>query len=118
MKETFIDVESARTFQELTRDLAVQGQMLTVENGTLIVQGDVSTSQAVAKRIINEHRETVNRIARDAGGELRTDRMPEIYMRIGADIVDGGEELLLTSSRWAAWVPDNFDPQRASADSR
>lgn len=85
-----------------------------------LVDGLVSTNakDELAKRIINQHRETADRIARDAGGELRTDRVPEWYIRRGADIVAGGEDLLLTASRWEVWVPDNFDPERAAADSR
>lgn len=104
MKIAYIDVESARPESQLTEGL--------------IVQGGTSASQALAKQIIDLHRETADRIAREAGGELRTDHKPEFYLRRGADIVAGGEDLLLTASRWAIWVPDNFDPERASAASR
>lgn len=72
---------------------------------------------ALAKEIINAHREKADAVAVMAGGSLRTDTPPEFYIRRGSDLVAGGD-FLLTASRWDVWVPDNFDPQRASNDSR
>ncbi len=71
----------------------------------------------LASKIVEQHRHTADQIATDAGGSLRTDRVPEFYIRRGSDILVGGD-FLLTASRWEVWVPDNFDPQRASETSR
>lgn len=65
----------------------------------------------LAKEIIDQHRETADKVAADAGGSLRTDRVPEFYIRRGSDIEKGGD-FLLTASRWEAWVPNGFDPAR------
>jgi hypothetical protein len=51
------------------------------------------------------------------GGRLRTDRMPEFYIRRGSDLVEGGDYLLV-ASRWHVDVPNSFDPQHAAARSR
>jgi|SRR6187549_1297605 len=71
----------------------------------------------LAKEIINSHREKADAAASAAGGSLRTDTPPEFYIRRGADLVAGGD-FLLTASRWDVWVPDTFDPARASAATR
>lgn len=69
--------------------------------------------EQLAKDIINSHREKADRVATDAGGQLRTDTAPEFYIRRGSDLVAGGD-FLLSASRWQVWVPDNFDPAIAS----
>jgi hypothetical protein len=71
----------------------------------------------LAKQVIDSHRHRADTVAREAGGELRTDRVPEFYIRRGSDIIDGGD-FLLAASRWEVWAPDNFDPKRASEASR
>jgi hypothetical protein len=71
----------------------------------------------LAKQIIDSHRHRADAVAHEAGGELRTDRVPEFYIRRGSDLVAGGD-FLLSASRWEVWVPDDFDPQRAASDSR
>jgi hypothetical protein len=72
---------------------------------------------ALAKEIINAHREKADAAAAEVGGSLRTDTPPEFYIRRGSDLVAGGD-FLLTASRWDVWVADDFDPARASAATR
>jgi len=71
----------------------------------------------LAKQIIDQHRHRADEVASSAGGELRTDRVPEFYIRRGSDLIKGGD-FLLTASRWECWVPDSFDPQRAAEMTR
>jgi hypothetical protein len=65
--------------------------------------------EELAKKIIDQHRHTADQIVDGVGGSLRTDRVPEFYIRRGSDLIEGGD-FLLTASRWEAWVPDGFDP--------
>lgn len=65
--------------------------------------------EELAKKIIDQHRSRADDAAHLAGGSLRTDTVPEFYIRRGSDIVAGGD-FLLTASRWDVWVPDNFEP--------
>lgn len=96
MKCVEIDVESAIPEGELADGLF-----------------STSMKDELAKKIIDQHRHTADGIARDAGGELRTDSMPEFYIRRGSDVIEGGD-FLLTASRWKVWVPDGFDPARGA----
>lgn len=95
MKSAKIDVESAIPEGELADGLF-----------------STQMKNKLAKDIIDQHRHTADQIARDAGGQLRTDVAPEFYIRRGSDLIEGGD-FLLTASRWDVWVPDNFDPAAA-----
>jgi len=100
MKCVKIDIESA----------IPEGELLDAVSST-------EAKNRLAKQIIDSHRHRADTVAAEAGGELRTDTAPEFYIRRGSDLVDGGD-FLLSASRWDVWVPDDFDPQRAAADSR
>lgn len=100
MKSVKIDIESAIPEGELADGLF-----------------STQKKDELAKQIINQHRHRADEVASSAGGSLRTDRVPEFYIRRGSDLIEGGD-FLLTASRWEVWVPDNFDPQRASETSR
>jgi hypothetical protein len=100
MKPWKIDVESAIPEGELA-----DGLFSTQKKNEL------------AKQIIDQHRHRADEVATSVGGQLRTDRVPEFYIRRGSDLIEGGD-FLLTASRWDTWVPDNFDPERASTESR
>jgi hypothetical protein len=71
----------------------------------------------LAKKIIDQHRHRADEAASSVGGSVRTDRVPEFYIRRGSDLVEGGD-FLLTASRWDVWVPDGFDPKRVDSASR
>ena len=100
MKIQMIDVESAIPEGELLDEI------YTTEK-----------KEKLAKAIIDQHRETADKIANEYGGQLRTDVAPEFYIRRGSDVIEGGD-FLLTASRWQVWVADNFDPARAAQASR
>lgn len=100
MKPWKIDIESAIPEGELADGLF-----------------STSMKDELAKKIIDQHRHSADAAALSAGGQLRTDKVPEFYIRRGSDLIEGGD-FLLTASRWEAWVPDNFDPQRAAEASR
>lgn len=54
-------------------------------------------------------RETADRHCAEAGGRLRTDRAPEIFVSEGLDRLTG-QAITLVATRWAVVLPDAVAP--------
>lgn len=84
---------------------------LEVPRGELL---DIITStkdkDALAAALVERVRDHADKVARGVGGTVRTDRIPEFYIRRGAHVTDGGDWLLV-ASRWWVTVPNWFDPK-------
>jgi|1185.fasta_scaffold24198_2 hypothetical protein len=68
------------------------------------------TRDKLAADIVERLRDHADQVVRRVGGQLRTDRQPEFYLRRGSHFTEGGDWLLV-ASRWWVTVPNWFDPK-------
>jgi hypothetical protein len=73
---------------------------------------EITTTQAknaLSAEIVEKSRTVADQTAREVGGRVRTDRLPEWNTARKASLLLGGDYLLV-ASRWWVTVPDSFDP--------